>query len=179
MKKTMKTITLLSGGAAILCAAADQVCSGGLWVTLTITFAAIFYHFAMRLAVGAVYDGILHNHVDYHKKWFQPHPWEAKLYEKFGVKKWKKHLPIYEPDTFDVEKHTLEELAQAMCQSELVHETNAALSFLPLLAVPYVGAFFVFFITSLLAAIFDLLFVMIQRYNRPRIVKLIERQKRS
>ena len=33
-------------------------------------------------------------------------------------------------------------------------------------------------ITSALAAGFDLLFVMMQRYNRPRIVRLIDRQSR-
>ena len=33
----------------------------------------------------------------------------------------------------------------------------------------------VFIITSVLAALFDLTFVMIQRYNRPRILKLIGR----
>ena len=65
------------------------------------------------------------------------------------------------------------------CQSELVHETNIILSFVPLAASLCFGSFWVFFITSLCSAVFDLLFVMMQRYNRPRIVSMILRQRQN
>lgn len=64
-----------------------------------------------------------------------------------------------------------------MCQSEIVHETNILLSFVPLIvSVPF-GEFNVFFITSICSAAFDLLFVIMQRYNRSRIVKKVLRHK--
>ena len=44
-----------------------------------------------------------------------------------------------------------------------------------LFIIPW-GEFWVFFITSLVAAIFDSIFVMLQRYNRPRIMKLLKYQ---
>lgn len=39
---------------------------------------------------------------------------------------------LYRPDTFSSKNHTWVEIAQAMCQSELVHETNIVFSFVPL-----------------------------------------------
>lgn len=78
-------------------------------------------------------------------------------------------------ETFSVEKRSLDEIVQATCQSEITHEVIAVLSFLPLLASLKFDSFMVFFITSLLAACFDLSFVIIQRYNRPRLVKLVKK----
>ena len=69
-----------------------------------------------------------------------------------------------------VKTHTWDEIAQAMCQAELVHETIVILSFLPILAGIRFGAYPVFIITSVLAAAFDMMFVIMQRYNGPRIV---------
>ena len=87
-------------------------------------------------------------------------------------------MPAYEGDLFDPRKHSWDEIAQAMCQAELVHETIALLSFLPLLAVRWFGSFGVFLITSVLSALLDLMFVTMQRYNRPRVVRLAEKQNR-
>ena len=72
-------------------------------------------------------------------------------------------MPAYRPDTFSSKKHIWDEIAQAMCQSELVHETNIILSFVPLAASLCFGSFWVFFITSLCSAVFDLLFVICKR----------------
>ena len=93
------------------------------------------------------------------------------------VKTWKDRMPSYNPEIFSNKKHTWDEIAQSMCQSELVHETNIILSFIPLIASIYFGSFYVFLITSVCGAVFDLLFVIMQRYNRPRIVKIALRQK--
>jgi hypothetical protein len=77
----------------------------------------------------------------------------------------------------DPTQHSWEEIVQAMCQAEIVHEVIAILSFLPLLgAIPF-GAFFVFLVTSVLSALFDLSFVAMQRFNRPRIIKLMKKER--
>lgn len=81
-------------------------------------------------------------------------------------------MPTYRPEIFSVQNHSWNEIAQAMCQAELVHETNMVLSFLPMIAVKWFGSFGVFLITSVCGAAFDLMFAMIQRYNRSRVVKL-------
>jgi hypothetical protein len=83
-------------------------------------------------------------------------------------------FPTFEPNVFNPKLHTWDEIAQAMCQAELVHETIVILSFVPVAFSAVFGAFWVFLITSLCAAAFDLMFVIIQRYNRPRIIRLIK-----
>ncbi len=77
-------------------------------------------------------------------------------------------MPTYNPDDFSLKKHTASEILKTMCVSELVHESIVVFSFAPLLVVPVFGEFWVFFLTSLTAACYDMLFVLLQRYNRPR-----------
>jgi len=48
--------------------------------------------------------------------------------------------------------------------------------FLPIAEGIWFGAYPVFIVTSVLAAGCDTLFVMMQRYNRQRIMKLLERE---
>ena len=150
----------------------------GLWYSLAISFGTISYHLVMRILVGLAYNLCMNNRADYHKPWYRQKAFEPKLYETLRVKNWKGKMPAYEGDLFDPRKHSWDEIAQAMCQAELVHETIALLSFLPLLAVRWFGSFGVFLITSVLSALLDLMFVTMQRYNRPRVVRLAEKQNR-
>jgi len=143
--------------------------------TACITFGVCSYHFLMRLAVGGIVDAIFHNHMNYRKRHFQPRKFEPRLYAVLRVEKWNKHVPTYSPDTFSVKKHSWEEIAMATCQAEIVHEVIVVLSFLPiLLSIPF-GTSLVFATTSLCAALVDTYFVIIQRYNRPRILALMAR----
>ena len=62
-----------------------------------------------------------------------------------------------------------------MCKSEVDHWINEAISISTLLfAIPW-GTFGVFLISAIAAMIFDSQFIVIQRYNRPRVLKSIER----
>lgn len=146
-------------------------------LSLTITLGTIAYHLTVRLLVGSLLKGMMHNHADYYKRWYQTRPLEERIYGILRVKQWKGKLPTYEPEWFSLQKHTLDEVAQAMCQSEIIHEINVVLSFLPLFASIWFGSFMVFCVTSVAAACFDMMFVVMQRYNRPRIVRIVERQK--
>ncbi len=93
-------------------------------------------------------------------------------------KKWKDKMPTFAPEMLDFKVHTWEEMAGAMCQSEVVHSIIAVLCFVPILATLVWGTFWVFFITSVLSACVESMFVIMQRYNRPRVKKMIEKQKR-
>lgn len=130
----------------------------------------------MRLLVGLLYNIGMKNRANYTKKWYQIRSWESRLYRFLKVKMWKWKMPTYNPDIFSNKTHTWDEIAQAMCQSELVHETNIILSFVPLVASVRFGAFSVFLIASICSALFDLMFIIMQRYNRSRIVKMILRE---
>lgn len=160
---------------AAVCVALTVVFSLLQLTPLAITAGTFSYHLLMRLAVGFAFDRTLNNRVDYNHRWFRLLPFEAALYERLQVGRWKSGLPTYDPEAFDRHKHSWEEIAQAMCQAELVHEVIAVLSFLPVLASVWLGEPVVFLITSVLAAAFDLLFVVIQRYNRPRVLKIVEK----
>ena len=146
-------------------------------ISFAITFGTFFYHFAMRLLVGHLVNHRMRNTADYCKSWYQLRPSEAKLYKWLKVKKWKGNMPTYDPHVFDPKLHSWDEIAQAMCQAEIVHEIIAGLSFLPLLAAIPFGTFPVFLITSLLAALYDLCFAIMQRYNRPRILRFIDKER--
>lgn len=142
-----------------------------------ITFGTTAYHFIMRLTVGTAVNLIFQNQIDPSARWFQTRKCEDRVYEKWNVKSWKEKLPSYDPSLFSHKEHSFDEIAGAMCQAELVHEIIVILSFVPLLfAIPF-GAFPIFLLTSLAAAVFDSLFVIVQRYNRKRILRLARRKK--
>jgi len=175
-----KLMNFAAAASAVLAAVFTVLCGltgNGVLLTLAITFGTTAYHLGMRLLVGAVFNRVMHNNADYTKKRYQLNNWERKLYRLIKVKNWKGKMPTYYPDVFSPKKHSWDEIAQAMCQSELVHKTIAVLSFLPLLAAIPFGSLPVFLITSLLGAAYDMLFVIMQRFNRERVVKLVRKSK--
>lgn len=142
-------------------------------LTLAITFGTTFYHFAIRLIVGA----LVPNCFDYHAKWFRPLWFEDTLYRKLRLKRWKKQMPTYDPRRFCMQHNTPQQIIGNMCQAEVVHEIIILFSFVPLLFSLLWDTFAAFLITSVLAAAVDLIFVMMQRYNRPRFVRILETKK--
>ena len=179
MAKKMNLMTLLSVLLTVFFVILYGNTESDMILTLAITFGTISYHFAMRLVTGSVINLLLNNHVDYRKRWFRVSAMEENLYKKMKVKKWKGKMATYDPSCFDSKIHSWDEIAQAMCQAELVHEVIIVLSFFPVFAAIPFGTLPVFVITSVLAACFDAMFVVMQRYNRPRIIKLIENSGRN
>jgi len=177
-KTVMRTASVLCFVSAIAAGILFRYFKLDIYLTLAITFGTAAYHLGIRLFAGFLYNKIMKNRADYTKKWFQVSSWELRLYQLLKVKAWKDKMPTYNPEAFSAKKHTWHEIAQAMCQSELVHETNMLLSFLPLIAVKWFGSFYVFLITSVCGAAFDLAFVIMQRYNRTRIIKLISKMRK-
>lgn len=178
MPRVMKWIAAVSTAASALLLVLFAGGGSRFLLSAGITCGTIAYHFCMRLLVGWSFDRAMGNQADYHHPWFRQQAFEPELYALLRVKSWKNHMPTYEPELFDPHRHTWDEIAQAMCQSELVHETICLLSFLPVAASIWLGDLPVFLITSLLAACFDLSFVLIQRYNRPTVIRLAERERR-
>jgi hypothetical protein len=67
------------------------------------------------------------------------------------------------------------EIVGATCQAEVVHEVIMALSLLPIAFIPFLGGAAALIITSVLSMLIDSVFVILQRYNRPRLIKVMER----
>ena len=85
-------------------------------------------------------------------------------------------MPTYDPSAFSMKEHTLEQVIRNMCGAEIVHEIIIVFSFIPISFSLLFGDFPVFLITSLAAALYDSIFVIIQRYNRPRLVRILNKQ---
>lgn len=179
MKKAMKSTMVVAVLATIIFTILYRTTENSVMLSLAITAGTISYHFVIRYVVAGIFNSVMQNRADLSKTWYQQRTWEEKLYKKLHVKKWKSKMPTYELANFDLKIHTPEEIAGAMCQAELSHEVIVIFSFLPLLTVPAFGAFWVFLITSVLSAMMDLSFAIMQRYNRPRIMKLCKRRKKN
>ncbi|MCR5683186.1 MAG: hypothetical protein K6G29_12125 [Clostridiales bacterium] len=173
MKKTVCFLTALSVLLALLGFALYHRSGSGTALALAVTFGTVSYHFVMRLAVGWTVGAVMNNRADLTKSWYRCRAWEKRFYARLRVRRWGKKLPTFQPSYFDPEKHSWSEIAQAMCQAEVVHEIIAVLSFVPVLFSIRAGELPVFLVTSVLSAGADLLFVILQRYNRSRVMRLL------
>ena len=142
---------------------------------VTVTVGITLYHFAVRLAVGTVVNFIMKNKANYKNGWFREKGFEGKFYKLLRVRKWKKYLPTYDPNTFDASQRNVKEIVGATCQAEIVHEVIMVFSLLPIASIPFLGGATAMIVTSVLAMLFDFLFVILQRYNRPKLVRVMDR----
>lgn len=109
--------------------------------------------------------------------WFKEKPFDKPISKLFKVREWKDKALTYNPELFSLKNYTLTDVANTMCKAELDHLINVLLSLSTLLFALIWGELWIFALTAFLAILFDMQFVLIQRYNRPRIVKLINKQK--
>ena len=175
MKKKMVATTCVSLFVMLASAIGCRLTGNRALFSVAITFGTIFYHLGIRLAVGYLIDRKYHNRMDYTKRGFRERRFERGFYEKIRVQQWKGRMPTFTPKNFQLRRDAIPEIVQATCQAEVVHEINMVLSFVPVIFSIWFGSLEVFLITSCAACIFDGLFVMIQRYNRPRLIRLIRR----
>lgn len=139
-----------------------------------VTAFTIFYHLWVRLLVGGLTKRLP---IDYRQRWFRERAFEKSLYQVLRVRKWKDKALTYDPDAFSLRKNSLEEVANAMAKAEADHWLNQLISLSTLLfAIPW-GELWIFLLTALCAMVFDAQFILIQRYNRPRVVRLLEKKK--
>ena len=171
----MKSTALVTAAVTAVLAAAYQFCPQDFLLSATISFGTTCYHFAMRLLVGSSVPRLTKS-IRYEHWWFRQQPFESRFYAIIGVKNWKGKLPTYDPRQFSLKENTLAQVVYNTCNAELVHEVIIVFSFLPLLFSSLFGAFPVFLITSVIAALYDSIFVIAQRYNRPRLVRILEKK---
>ncbi len=142
-----------------------------LWTGVTALM--LVYHLGLRLILGNI-SGLFPIRAD--MAWFRERAFEKKLYTLLRVKKWKGHMPTYNPGVFSLENRTLSQIADAMAKAELDHWLNEGLSVLSILFALLWGETWIFLLTAMGAMVFDGLFIMIQRYNRPRVLRAIRRR---
>ena len=120
---------------------------------------------------------------DPEKRLFRSRKWEqnGRIYTKLAIDKWKKLVPDMSrilPDMVKKElpaesgaldAHQAETLVQETCRAEVVHGASCLLGLAFLWLWPGWGGAVVLAVWVLLA---NLPFILIQRYNRPRLMRL-------
>ena len=140
-----------------------------------ITAFTIMYHFWVRIIMGNV-SKLFRKHIKYNQWWFKERKFEKSFYKLLRVKEWKGKALTYNPESFSLKEHSLEEIVNTMSKSEIDHWINEVISLSTLLfAIPW-GEFWIFLVTAIVAMIFDSQFIIIQRYNRPRVIKILEKE---
>ena len=165
-------ITITIGFAVLHC-----IFNKGWMLSAYITFLTISYHFSMRLIVGQLVNVIYRKReFNLDSIGFHIYKFEEYLYRILKVKKWKTHMITARPEQFNLYGNSMEVLLHNMAQAEMVHRIIMVLSFAPIiLTIPY-GASMIFIATSVVASLIDLQFVMIQRCNRPRVLRILKRK---
>jgi len=145
-----------------------------LWIGI-IAF-TIMYHFWVRIIMGNV-SKLFKKQINYKQWWFKEKGFEKRLYKLLRVKEWKDKALTYNLESFSLKEHSLEEIANTMVKSELDHWINEIISLSTLLfIIPWGDGVWAFVISAIAAMIFDSQFIIIQRFNRPRILKVLERE---
>ena len=114
---------------------------------------------------------------------FRSQPWEEKLYRLLRVKQWQNKLPDMSrifPKLMPAKRLTpqtmtdLPRMIEETCVAELTH---TVLSFLGL-AMPFLWRGAGGWIAAAVYIVFgNLTFILVQRYNRPRLLRLYQRQR--
>lgn len=136
-----------------------------------IAFGTVAAHFLIMFFSGPAVSMIFGKKFNYNSPWFQQKGFEKKLYKILRVKKWKTKVLAYDRDEYSLKKHTAEEIAMNMCHAEVVHEVIVVASYLPLLGGLFISHWGLLLLTSFVFSSFHLIFVIIQRYNRPRFIR--------
>lgn len=153
-----------------------NIYKNGIILWTGITAFTIMYHFWVRIIMGNV-SKLFKKYINYKQWWFKEKKIEKEFYKILRVKDWKGKALTYNPESFSLKDHSLEEIANTMSKSEVDHWINEVISLSTVLFSIIWGQFWLFLITAIAAMIFDSQFIIIQRYNRPRIVKILDKRK--
>ena len=146
-------------------------------------FTVGFYQLAVRVLISIYYRQVHKWPWNPHNPWFRERAWEKPFYNALRVKRWKDFLPTNRPGDFDIRQTDIAGILNNSCRAEAVHATNNAAGYLPLLLTglmtrprQYLGiALFI----AVGFGIADSILALIQRYNRPRLLRLLDLLEKS
>jgi hypothetical protein len=133
----------------------------------------ILYHFGLRIFFGEITKRFK---IDYNHPFYRQRAFEKRLYKILKLRKWKDKVLTFDPEAYDFKNRTLDQLATTMSKSELDHWINEIISVISVLFLFVWGCPSAFLISALLAMLFDAQFIVVQRYNRPIVLRLMERK---
>lgn len=147
--------------------------SAVLWAGVTAF--TLVYHLWGRIIMGNVTKLF---RIDRDHWWFRERSFEKKLYQLLRVRKWKGKALTYRPELFDLHKYSLDEIADTMTKAETDHWVNEGISLVSISFGLIWGETWIFLLTALAAMLFDAQFIVIQRYNRPKVLRVLKMQQK-
>lgn len=142
----------------------------------SVVFFTIWYHLQMRLLFGNVSKLMKFRTESFI---FRERKFEKKLYKFLRVKKWKGKALTYNPELYDVSTRTLYEIVSQTMKAEGDHWVNIIIAFSTAVFGIIWGNLWIFLLSAVLVALFDMQFIFIQRYNHPRLMRLMKKQKKA
>lgn len=176
LKRTMYTAAGISLGLMFVFFILMQNTGRQLFCTLGIIAMMTAYHLIIRLFIGSIAGKVPLKEFDPSSARFRERSFEKRLYGLLRVKKWKDYAPTYDISEFSTVYHTFGELARTTCRAETTHWLCVLASLVSICFTAWLGALPAFLITAVLGALVDMAFIVIQRYNRPRLLRLAERR---
>lgn len=143
---------------------------------IAVVMCLLGYNFLVRTFIGQAVTFFLRNKNQFNLEsaWLRPKKFEKKLYRFLKVKKWKKHAVTAIPEQFDTKTLPLEIIVKNMIQAELVHIIIIFAVLLPVLFAQKTGYPYLVMAGSIFSALWDMQYVILQRYNRPKVVRLMK-----
>lgn len=130
----------------------------------------IIYHFLYRILIGELVS-MLDSKKDINNDSILLYEFgfEKKLYDFLKVKQWKNYMVTAKPKQFDIYSKSFADLLKSMLIAEKVHLICFFLSYIPILFISETGIVPAIVSVCIIGSLIDLAYVMIQRYNIPRI----------
>jgi len=128
------------------------------------------------------------------KNWFLPEMFpyrsyrfeqDGRIYDKLNIRKWQNKVPdmskilpkLIPGKNFTGDyKSRLPRMLQETCVAELIHSLNCFAGFYCLKLYPGVGGLIILILYVIL---FNLPFIIIQRYNRPRLLRILKKMQKT
>ncbi len=161
--------TVLCGALFLLCFRLGFHLAGDIFLCL------FFQLVLMHISAPVIYT-VFRMRFNAECAWFKEKRFEARLYSALGVKKWKGRAAVYSPRLLKRQGKDLCGMVMYMCHAELVHELAAFLSpSVFLLLIWREVDILVLIASALIFAAVHLCFAAIQRYNRPRCLRIMKK----
>ena len=134
----------------------------------------IIYHFLYRILIGELVS-MLDSKKDINNDSILLYEFgfEKKLYDFLKVKQWKNYMVTAKPKQFDIYSKSFADLLKSMLIAEKVHIICFFLSYIPILFISKTGMAQAIVSICVIGSLIDLAYVIIQRYNIPRVKALL------
>lgn len=171
----MISIMLIVAVTMLLCYYIHFLTKISFFLYISIISLTIVAHFLVMYISAPIVFMIFRKKFNYNSFWFRPKKFEKVIFDKIRIKHWKTKVPVYNKNEYSLQSHSSEEIIMNMCHAEIVHEVIILTSYLPILMAFFISHYGILVVTSFFFSCFHLMFVLIQRYNRPRVIRLCEK----